>query len=139
MRPARWKAALAAVFIFILGMALGTLGTLGVGRALLRHALSAPADAAGPLDRAAARAESRLTSHLNLDPAQAAQLHAEVLATTHQLKEIRADTAHRIQATLTEGVVRLGAGLKPEQRAELYRVTAIRMGRIGLTFTPPAP
>jgi hypothetical protein len=139
MSGSRWKAVLAAALIFVFGIAVGTLGTLGVGQAMLRHALSAPADAPGPLDRTAARIESRLTSHLNLDAGQAAQLHTELQETTHDLKVIRADTAHRIQSTLSAAVVRIGAGLRPEQRTELYRVAEIRMGRIGLIFTPPAP
>jgi hypothetical protein len=106
---------------------------------MLRHALSAPADAPGPIDKTAARIESRLTSRLNLDPAQAAQLHTELQEATHDLKVIRADTAHRLQSTLSAAVGRIGAHLRPEQRTELYRLAEIRMGRIGLIFTPPAP
>jgi hypothetical protein len=139
MSASRWKAALAAAVIFVLGLAGGVLGTLGVGRSLLRHALSAPADAPGPLDHTAARIQSRLTSHLDLDAAQAAQLHTDLLQTTRELKEIRADTAHRIQATISAAVVRIGGPLKPEQRSELYRVAAIRLGQMGLLFTPPSP
>jgi len=136
MRPRSWKAWLAAGLLFVCGAAVGSIVTVRVGQRMLRHALLAPVDAPAPIDRSAQRMERQLARALDLDASEQAQVGAAISQSVHDLKQLRVETARRVQQILNDGVHAAGAGLTPAQRAKLYELAGKRMDRIGLVLTP---
>ncbi len=129
-----WKALLAAFFLFVTGIAVGILGTVGFGVRQMRATLHEPA-AHGRFDRALGRVENRLVRELDLDAAQAAMVHRELARSGQELRAQRTETAQRNRRTIAAAVIRIGAELPPEKRAELRRLVRQRLGRLGLDLT----
>lgn len=130
-----WKALLAAFFIFVIGIAVGVLGTVGYGVRHTRALLREPAAAQGRFERATGRIEKRLVSELALDEAQAAIVHREFARTAAELRAQRVETLQRTRRTIGATILRIGAELPPEKRAELRRLAARRLQRLGMEVT----
>lgn len=126
-----WKALLAALFIFAAGIAVGVFGTVGFGLRQIRTSFREPA-AAGRLERATPRLEKRLTDELALDDAQTAIVHRELTRAAQDLRAIRVETVRRTRRTVADTVLRIGAELPPEKRAQLRQLARKRLERLGL-------
>lgn len=133
-----WKALLAAFFLFVAGVAVGVLGTVGFGLRQMRTLLREPA-AHGRFDKALGRVENRLTKDLDLDAAQSAMVHREFARTGEEMRAMRVDTVQRTRRAVGAAVLRIGAELPPEKRAELRRLVARRLGRLGLDLPAEEP
>ncbi|MFT3830428.1 MAG: hypothetical protein QM691_12065 [Opitutaceae bacterium] len=130
-----WKALLAAFFIFMTGIAVGVLGTIGYGVRHTRALLREPAAAPGRFERAAGRIEKRLVDELALDETQAAAVHREFARTATELRSLRVETVQRTRRTIAATLLRIGAELPPEKRAELRRLASRRLQRLGMEST----
>ena len=144
-----WKALLAAGFLFLAGVAAGVLGTVGYGVRHTRALLREPSVAAGRFERATNRIEKRLVAELALDEAQAAVVRREFARTASELRALRVETVQRTRRTISATILRIGAQLPPEKRAELRALAARRLHRLGMeapadstreeAATPPRP
>lgn len=126
-----WKALLAALFLFVAGIGVGVLGTIGFGLRQVRAVFREPA-AAGRFERATGRLEKRLTAELALDDAQSAMVHRELARTAEELRSLRADTVQRTRRTVAGTILRIGAELPPEKRAQLRQLARKRLERLGM-------
>lgn len=140
-----WKALLAAALIFVAGVAVGVLGTVGFGLRQIRTLFREPAGH-GRFEKALGRVENRLVQELALDETQAAMVRRELERTGEELRAMRADNVQRTRRAFGAAMLRIGSELPPEKRAELRRLVARRLGRLGLDLpaadpevkTPPA-
>ncbi len=130
-----WKALLAAFFLFVAGVAVGVVGTIGIGLRHMRAMLREPATQ-GRIEKALGRIENRLTRELDLDAAQTAMVHREFERTGDEMRAMRVDTVQRSRRAIGAAVLRIGAELPPEKRAELRRLVARRLERLGLDLPP---
>lgn len=139
MNPRRLRGWLAALALFILGVAVGAAGTGWLGLRAVRRAFQAPVGAVGPADRAAARIGADLTEELALTPEQSARVQAILNDSAANLKAVRADARIAAVAELRAATDRIAAALPPEMRAALDRIIARRYERLGLTPPPVDP
>jgi hypothetical protein len=130
-----WKALLAAFFLFVAGVAVGVLGMVGYGMRHTRALLREPAATPGRFERATGRVEKRLVAELSLDEAQAAVVHREFARAATEMRTLRVETVQRTRRTVAATLLRIGTELPPEKRAELRRLAARRLQRLGLDLT----
>ncbi len=133
-----WKALLAAFFLFVAGVAVGVLGTVGFGVRQMRAMLREPARH-GRFEKALGRIENRLVQELALDPTQTAMVHREFERTGEEMRSIRTDTMQRTRRAVGAAVLRIGAELPPEKRVELRRLMARRLDRLGIDLPSEGP
>ncbi len=133
-----WKALLAAACLFITGIAVGVLGTVGFGMKQLRTLLREPAAIQARADRGLGRIEKRLVTELELDAKQQAMIHREFARTAAELREQRAETMQRTRRTIGATLRRIGAQLPPEKRAEFRRKVRARLDRLGMEIDTTA-
>lgn len=135
MIASRWKAALAALFLFVAGIAVGVLGTVGIGLRQIRLTFREPAVMQGRGERAIDRMHSRIVKELDLDTAQSAHVRAELERTAAELSTVRSENRQRIRRLLAGTALRIGADLPPEKRTELRRLMVQRLSRLGIERT----
>lgn len=135
----RWKIWLAAFALFASGAAVGVVVTFGIGVRLVRQRLLAPAAAHGFADRATARMETHLAKELGLTPDQTAKVHTLLEDASLQIKEIRVDAVRDIRRTLRRAFAEIRPHLNAGQAAQLDRLVAGRLDRLGLAADPAAP
>ncbi len=139
MISSRWKAALAALFLFVAGIAVGVGGTVGYGVRHFRQTVRDPAAAGVRSERAMDRIHTRLVKELALDAAQSAMVQTELERTRAEIRAQRLENAQRTRRTLAAGFLRIGANLPPEKRAEFRKLAARRLERLGLDLRDTSP
>ncbi len=128
----RWRGWLVAAAIFILGLAVGSAGTIWIGVRIVRQRLMAPIDIPARADRAAARIGADLTRALDLTPNQSARIEAVLDESTLKLKAVRIHARTEAIAELRVATARIAAELPPEKRPKFYRLIGQRLRRLGL-------
>ena len=137
--PVRWHAWLGAIVIFLLGLTVGVLGTVFVGVRAVRRGLRTPAVAGGLADRAAARVIRQLTDELQLTPAEAERVRADLDQAAANLRTVRQRAAQDARQEFRAAMVRIGQDLPPEKRPQYREYLRRRFVRAGLgEFAPPA-
>lgn len=132
MTGTRWRAWLAAISIFVLGLAVGAAGTVWLGTRVIRRAFQAPAASTTAAERAAARIGAELADELALTPAQAARVQAILNDSAANLRAVRMRALAEARAELRDSTARIAAELPPEKHAEFYRIIARRFHRLGM-------
>lgn len=139
MISSRWKAALAALFLFVAGIAVGVGGTVGYGIRHFRQTMRDPAATTIRSERAMERLHTRLVQELALDAGQSAMVQAELEHTRAEIRVQRLENAQRTRRTLAAGLLRIGANLPPEKRAEFRKLATRRLERLGLDLRDAGP
>ena len=132
MIASRTRAWLIALAIFVLGLAVGTAATAALGLRSIRQALRDPEGRVTFAERATDRIERELTRSLDLTPAEAKQLAANLEQTRANFRALRQRAAVDIRGELRATVRRIAADLPPEKRREFLRHVARRVERLGL-------
>lgn len=140
--PPRWRAIVAIIVIFSLGIIVGSAVTAIIGARLFKRAVMAPAHPPGPqagpnlADRATKRITADLASQLDLTPEQTQQVAFELDRMTEAMRRARADMIRDTRKELFVAIRRISVNLPQEKRAEFRRLIRKRFDRAGL---PPPP
>jgi hypothetical protein len=115
-----WKAFVGALLVFVLGMAAGSFGTLGV----IRHRMKTrgPQVVADMIVR-------RLSFQLRLDAEQRAQLRTIVNDGQQEMKVARQQIQPQIEDILTRAEAKVRVMLRPGQVEKFDKIVADQKGR----------
>lgn len=136
MKTGRWRAWVAALLIFVVGVGVGVAGSSYVALRRLREIVRAPENTPGRMERAAPRLAAELTRKLELTPEESARVLAALEQSAADLKTLRNRFAHDATEEVRMTLREIGATLPPAKRQELRRLLVERFGKLGVT--PPA-
>ncbi len=130
MNALNWKAWLAAIVLFLAGMATGSVLTVGHGARVFRAAFLAPPPA-GPHENPS-RLQRHLVRELDLTEAQSAQVKTELEQMKTELKRIRFSSVQRARNILHETMARIAADLPADKREKFKSLSKERLRHVGL-------
>jgi hypothetical protein len=137
--PVRWHAWLGAIVIFLLGLTVGVVGTVLVGVRVVRRSVRTPMVAGGLADRAVGRVARQLTDELQLTPAEAERVRADLEQAAANLRTVRQRGAQDARQEFRAAMLRIGQDLPPEKRQQYREYLRRRFVRAGLgEFALPA-
>lgn len=108
---------LVIALVFVTGFVAGVVVTRGVTRHFVQQAVANP-------DRVRDLIERRLATRLKLDAAQSARVHAILMESQQQLRELRGEFAPRFTDILTNAGTQISATLTDEQRRKFEQFRA---------------
>lgn len=141
MNAFRWQAWLAALAIFVFGLAVGTAGTALLGLRSVKRTLASPSPAHAPaqaIERATARVAQQLSNELQLDEETEAKIHAELRRAAANIRRLRFENHRELQAEVRATAGRIAAQLPPEERDRMEARIIQHLRRVGLE-PGPAP
>ena len=115
-----WKAIAGVLLVFVLGIAAGAFGTIGVVRHRLMH--RGPRVMADFVVR-------RLSWQLRLDSAQRAQLRLIVDEGWEQIKAVHHQVQPEVETILSNSEVKVRAILRPDQQTKFEKLIAERKAK----------
>ncbi len=141
MISSRTQAWLAAIALFVFGVAVGTAGTALLGLRSVKRAMSAPVQTqAQVVERATARVAQQLTRELELDEAAEARIRTELRRAALNIRRLRADHIRAMQTEIRSAAGRIAAELPPEQRERMENRIAQHLRRVGFeSLSQPNP
>lgn len=140
MNAPRWQAWMAAVAIFVFGVAVGTAATALLGLRSVKRTLAAPMQApAQVIERATARVAQQLTNELQLDEQAEAKIRNELRRAAANIRRLRLESYREMQAEVRSAAARIAAELPPEQRARMEARIKQHLSRVGVEAGPPLP
>ncbi len=141
MSAFRWQAWLAALAIFVFGVAVGTAGTALLGLRSVKRTLASPSPALSPpqaVERATARVAQQLSRELELDEETEAKVRAELRKAAANIRRLRVENHRELQAEVRATASRIAAQLPPAERARMEARIVQHLRRVGLE-SGPAP
>lgn len=140
MISSRTQAWLAALALFVFGVAVGTAATALLGLRSVKRAMSAPPQTQAQLvERATARVARQLAQELDLDSTVEDRIRAELRQSAGNLRRLRVENLRAMQAEVRAAAVRIAAELPPEQRERMENRIAQHLRRVGLDGLPASP
>ncbi len=144
MNTFRWQAWLAAVAIFVFGLAVGTAGMAVFGiRAIERNLEATPQPPAQMMDQATARIAGQLRRDLDLDDDAEARVRAELRRVAVTIRRLRMESNRELQTEMRAAAARIAAELPSEKRAQLEGRIFQQLRRFGMDgaqpLRPPGP
>jgi len=136
----RWQAWLAALAIFVFGVAVGTAGTALLGLRSVKRTLASPPPAFAPaqvIERATARVAQQLSRELELDEETESRIRAELRQAAANIRRLRVENYRELQAEVRATASRIAAQLPPEERARMEARIVQHLRRVGLEPGPP--
>ena len=115
-----WKAVVGALLVFLLGMAAGVLGTVGMARHRWMH--RGPRVMADFVVR-------RLSWELRLDRAQRSQLRVIVNNGWEQMKAVHEQVRPQVEGILSNSEAKVRLILRPDQQGEFDKLIAERKAK----------
>ena len=126
----RWQIALALVFVFLAGVAIGAFTSVyHVRRLMFEHR---PEHLRG-------RLSDHLRRELSLTPEQFDKIRPIVDRSADRLEEIRAETGHRVAETMRQSHAEIAPLLTGEQKAKLEQMHERHMRGLHRHGLPPPP
>lgn len=132
-----WRGWLAALAIFLLGLATGAAGMMWFGLTPIQRALDPRWSARAGGERPTDRIGANLTKSLHLTPEESARVQAILDRSAGNFRAIRAQTARSVLVEFRSVTREIAASLPADKRVEFYRVIAQRTERFGLQPVPP--
>lgn len=142
MSAFRWQAWLAALAIFVFGVAVGTAGTALLGLRSVKRVLAAPQQSPPPaqlLERATARVAQQLSRDLELDEKTEADIRAELRRAAVSIRRLRIENYRALQAEARATATRIAAQVPPEHRERVEARILLHLRRVGLEPAPSPP
>jgi Spy/CpxP family protein refolding chaperone len=115
-----WKAVVGALLVFLLGMAAGVLGTVGMARHRWMHRGSRVV---------ADLVVRRLSWELRLDRTQRSQLRAIVNEGWVEMKAVREQARPQVEGILSNSETKVRLILRPDQQGEFDKLIAERKAK----------
>lgn len=141
MTAFRWQAWLAALAIFVFGVAVGTAGTALLGLRSVKRALAAPPQTQQPgplIENATARVARQISKDLSLDPQAEEQIRTELRRASMNIRRLRIENYRAMQAEVRATANRIAAQVPPEQRSRVETRIFQHLRRVGLEPAPAA-
>jgi hypothetical protein len=142
MTAFRWQAWLAALAIFVFGVAVGTAGTALLGLRSVKRVLATPPQAQPPaqlIERATARVAQQLSRDLELDDETEANIRAELRRAATAIRRLRVENYRALQTEVRSTATRISAQVPPEQRERVEARVIQHLRRVGLEPAPAQP